>query len=407
MLESRSATPVASAPSFLPSSPDPQRHVEDRDHPCDQPGHDRDRFETFHAVPSDARVGRKFSARARKLQRMRAWRASAALGLVVFVCGAVAQPAAASSPPAFRALVFSKTAGYRHDSIPAAISAIEQLGAANGFAVDATEDASTFTSASLSRYRVVIFLLTTGDVLDAAQQAAFTTYIEAGGAFVGVHSAADTEHDWPWYGGLVGAYFASHPPVQRATVDVVDRNTPSTVHLSAVWGRTDEWYNFSTDPSASVTVLARLDERTYAPGDGAMGASHPIAWQHRYDGGRSWYTGGGHTIASYSEPMFRRHLLGGILWAAGYGLPKLESIHAQVAGARLKIVATHPDCYRCTLQLRVQDKNRAETITVDARGRRTEALTRALHPGLRRYSVILSGGPLAVHVTAHRSVTIP
>jgi type 1 glutamine amidotransferase len=338
---------------------------------------------------------------------MRAWRASAALALAAFLCGAVAHPAAPSSPPAFRALVFTKTAGYRHDSIPAAIMAIEQLGAANGFAADATEDASTFTSANLSRYRVVIFLLTTGDVLDAAQQAAFTAYIEAGGAFVGVHSAADTEHDWPWYGGLVGAYFASHPPVQPATVDVVDRNTPSTVHLSAVWRRTDEWYNFSADPSASVTVLAQLDERTYAPGDGAMGASHPIAWQHRYDGGRSWYTAGGHTIGSYSEPLFLRHLLGGILWAAGYDLPKLESIHARVAGARLQIVATHPDCYRCQLQLRVRVKQRAETITVDARGTRTQALSHTLPPGRHRYSVTLSDTPLAAHVTAHGSIAIP
>jgi cytochrome c len=337
---------------------------------------------------------------------MRAWRASAALALAVLFCGAVAQPAAPSSPPAFRALVFTKTAGYRHDSIPAAIGAIEQLGAANGFAVDSTEDASAFTSANLARYRVVIFLLTTGDVLDAGQQAAFSAYIEAGGAFVGVHSAADTEHDWAWYGGLVGAYFASHPPIQPATVDVVDRNTPSTVHLPTAWRRTDEWYNFSTDPSASVTVLAQVDERTYVPGDGAMGASHPIAWQHRYDGGRSWYTAGGHTIESYSEPPFRRQLLGGILWAAGYDVPRLESISAGVAGRRLRVVATHPKCYRCSLQLRVQDENRAETITVNAHGRRTEALTRALHPGLRRYAVILSDGPLAVDVTAHRSVTI-
>jgi cytochrome c len=338
---------------------------------------------------------------------VRAWRASAALALAVLLGGAVAQPAAPSSPPAFRALVFTKTAGYRHDSIPAAISAIEQLGGANGFAVDATEDASTFTGANLSRYRVVIFLLTTGDVLDAGQQAAFTAYIEAGGAFVGVHSAADTEHDWPWYGGLVGAYFASHPPIQPATVDVVDRNTPSTVHLPAVWRRTDEWYNFSTDPSASVTVLAQVDERTYVPGDGAMGASHPIAWQHRYDGGRSWYTAGGHMIGSYSEPLFLRHLLGGILWAAGYGLPKLESIHARVAGARLRIVATHPDCYRCKLQLRIRIRQRAETITVDARGRRTQALTHTLPPGRHRYSVTLSDTPLAARVTADGSIAIP
>lgn len=338
---------------------------------------------------------------------MRAWRAFAALVLVVLCGGAVAQPGLPSPPPAFRALVFTKTAGYRHDSIPTAIAAVEQLGAANGFSVDSTEDASSFTDANLSRYAVVVFLLTTGDVLDAGQQRAFTSYIEAGGGFVGVHSAADTEHDWPWYGSLVGAFFASHPAVQHATVDVVDRHTPSTVHLSAAWSRTDEWYNFSADPSQAVTVLAKLDESTYAAGDGAMGASHPIAWQHGFDGGRSWYTGGGHTIGSYSEPLFLGQLLGGILWAAGYDLPKLDSISARVAGGRLQVVATHPDCYRCTLQLRIRVENRAKTITVNAHGTRTEARTPMLSPGPRRFSIMLSDEPMRAHVMAHGSIRIP
>jgi cytochrome c len=338
---------------------------------------------------------------------MRALRAFAALVLVVLYGGALAPPGLPSSPPAFRALVFTKTAGYRHDSIPSAITAVERLGAANGFAVDSTEDASSFTDANLSRYAVVVFLLTTGDVLDAGQEAAFTRYIEAGGGFVGVHSAADTEHDWPWYGSLVGAFFASHPAVQHATVDVVDRNTPSTVHLPVAWSRTDEWYTFSADPSASATVLAKLDESTYAAGDGAMGASHPIAWQQRFDGGRSWYTGGGHTSESYSEAMFVRHLLGGILWAAGYDLPRLDSISARIAGSRLKVVATHPACYRCTLQLRIQVENRAKTITVNAHGTRTDARTPTLSPGPHRFSVVLSDEPMGAHVTAHRSIRIP
>src|SRR5262249_9601852 len=175
--------------------------------------------------------------------------------------------------------------GLRQDSMPAAIAAIEHLGKQNGFAVDATESSSVFADATLSRYAVVVFLLTTGDVLDQDEQAGFMRYIEGGGAFVGVHSAADTEHDWPWYGQLVGAYFVSHPAIQQATVAVVDRETPSTIHLPAHWVRTDEWYNFQQDPSPSVTVLERLDEASYQPGDGAMGSSHPIAWQHVFDGG--------------------------------------------------------------------------------------------------------------------------
>ena len=174
----------------------------------------------------------------------------------------------------------------------------------------------------------MVFLSTTGNVLDAAQQAAFERYIRAGGNFVGVHAAADTEYDWPFYGGLVGAYFKSHPivpHVQTATVRVADRRHPSTRHLPDHWVRADEWYDYRANPRGNVHVLATLDERTYRstippapPGfGGQMGADHPIAWCHRYQGGRSWYTGGGHTDASYGEPAFRKHLLGGIRWAAG------------------------------------------------------------------------------------------
>jgi type 1 glutamine amidotransferase len=215
-----------------------------------------------------------------------------------------------------RVLVFTKTAGFRHDSIPVALAAVRRLGARNGFAVDATEDAGAFTDTRLRGYRAVVFLLTTGDVLNRAQQEALRRYVERGGGFAGVHSAADTEHGWPWYARLVGARFASHPEVQRATVVVMTGAHPSTARLPARWTRTDEWYNFDRDPGGSVDVLARLDESSYAPGEGAMGASHPVAWSHAVGRGRAWYTALGHTDASYAEPLFLGHLLGGIRWAA-------------------------------------------------------------------------------------------
>nr|WP_312881202.1 ThuA domain-containing protein [Actinomadura alba] len=220
---------------------------------------------------------------------------------------------AADAP--FRILVFSKTAGFRHDAIPAGITALRELGAANDFTVDATEDAGAFTTANLSGYQAIVFLLTTGDVLNAAQQTAFESYITAGGGYAGVHAAADTEYDWPFYGGLVGAYFASHPAIQQATIRVEDRAHPSTAHLPAAWQRTDELYNYRTNPRGTVHVLATLDESTYT--GGSMGGDHPIAWCQAYRGGRSWYTGLGHTIESYSEPAFRAHLLGGVRYAAG------------------------------------------------------------------------------------------
>ncbi|GAA2526818.1 ThuA domain-containing protein [Winogradskya humida] len=209
-------------------------------------------------------------------------------------------------------LVFSKTAGFRHDSIAAGVQAIKELG---GFAVTATEDAAAFTTANLANYDAVVFLNTTGDVLNADQQTAFESYIRGGGGYVGVHAAADTEYDWPFYGDLVGAWFDSHPAIQPADVVVEDRAHAATAHLPQRWNRTDEWYNYRTNPRSTAHVLASLDEGTYT--GGGMGADHPHAWCKTLDDGRSFYTGGGHTIESYADPAFRTHLLGGLRYAAG------------------------------------------------------------------------------------------
>jgi type 1 glutamine amidotransferase len=214
-----------------------------------------------------------------------------------------------------RLLVFSKTGGFRHDSIPAALEAMETLADEHGWQMDATEDASWFELETLQSYRAVVFLMTSDDVLDRAQQTAFEGYIQGGGGFVGVHSASASEYDWPWYGELVGAWFSDHPVPQDATLHVVDHDHPATEGLPAEWMRFDEWYNFATNPSAQVDVLVRLDESTYE--GGTMGRDHPIAWSHQFDGGRSFYTALGHTQHSYEEPLFLEHLAGGIIYAAG------------------------------------------------------------------------------------------
>ncbi|WP_309112197.1 ThuA domain-containing protein [Saccharothrix sp.] len=211
-------------------------------------------------------------------------------------------------------LVFSKTTGYRHDSIPAGIEAVQALGAANGFSVTATEDSARFTVDSLARYDAVVFLNTTGEVLDGAQKDAFESYIRGGGGFVGVHSAADTEYDWPFYGEVVGAYFASHPEVQPATVRVTDHAHPATAHLGPTWDITDEWYDYRTNPRDAVRVLSTVDESTYS--GGMMGPDHPHTWCKTVGEGRSFYTGSGHTVEIYADPDFRSLLLGGIRYAA-------------------------------------------------------------------------------------------
>ena len=218
-----------------------------------------------------------------------------------------------SSPSVPRILLFTRTKGFHHSSIPAAVAALKRLGVQHGFAATATSDPAAFTDTGLARYRAVVFLLTTGDVLNGAQQAAFERYIARGGGYVGVHSATDTEYGWAWYGRLVGAFFANHPSIQRATVNVLDQALASTTELPARWIRTDEWYNFRTDPTPNVRVLLTVDESTYK--GGTMGARHPIAWCHEFDGGRAWYTAMGHSSSSYSEPLFTTHVLEGILYA--------------------------------------------------------------------------------------------
>ncbi|WP_307629214.1 lectin [Streptomyces turgidiscabies] len=247
-------------------------------------------------------------------RRPRTLLGGAATALAALVLLGQPQPVQAADT-SYDVLVFSKTASFRHDSIPAGIQAIRELGAANSFTVTATEDGNQFTTGNLSRYEAVVFLNTTGDVLNDAQQSAFQSYIGSGGGFVGVHSAADTEYNWPFYGELVGAYFASHPAVQQANVKVEGRAHAATAHLPQTWTRTDEWYDFRTNPRTTARVLTTLDESSYS--GGSMGADHPHSWCKTYSGGRSFYTGGGHSQAAYTEPAFRAHLLGGIRYAAG------------------------------------------------------------------------------------------
>jgi type 1 glutamine amidotransferase len=209
--------------------------------------------------------------------------------------------------------VFTRTDGFRHESIAEGLEAIGELGRRNGFSVAETDDLG-----SLDGVEVLVFLHTTRDVLDARQEAAVERFVRGGGGWVGIHAAADTEYDWPFMGELLaGARFRSHPPVQEADVEVEDRSHPSTRHLGMRWTRTDEWYAFRRNPRPRARILLRLDESSYDAGESTMGGEHPIAWCRDVGRGRAWYTGLGHTRESYAEPDFRRHLLGGILSAAG------------------------------------------------------------------------------------------
>jgi cytochrome c len=237
---------------------------------------------------------------------------------LVAVASAILSQSPAQAAPRFHVLVFSKVNGFVHDSIPAGKAAIQALGTANNFQVTVSDDANVFTDAGLSPYQAVIFNNTNGRdgaILTATQRAAFERYIRAGNGYVGVHSASGTEYDWTWYQNLIGATFKSHPAIQQVSVEVDDRVHPATRGLPQNWVRTEEPYDFTANPRGNVHVLASFDTRNYA--GHTMGADHPIAWCQDFEGGRSFYTGLGHAITAYDEPLFRSHLLGGIEWAAG------------------------------------------------------------------------------------------
>jgi glucose/arabinose dehydrogenase/cytochrome c551/c552/type 1 glutamine amidotransferase len=220
-----------------------------------------------------------------------------------------------------RVLVFSKTAGFYHESIPSGIAAIQKLGAQNNFDVDTTTNAEWFTEDTLKKYSSVIFLSTTGDVLNNYQEAEFERYIQAGGGFVGVHAAADTEYDWGWYGRMVGGYFKTHPGIQDSfpnvqpgVISVVNKDHESTKGLPEQWKKTDEFYSFKKMDS-TVNVLLQIDKASFK--GSYMEGDHPMAWFHDYDGGRAWYTNLGHTNETFSEEPYLKHLLGGIQYAIG------------------------------------------------------------------------------------------
>lgn len=234
-------------------------------------------------------------------------------------------------------LLYTYSTGYRHASIPDGINVIRALGAANGLGVDVAGTAADalgsycanqpvagedglFTVARLSRYAAVVFLDTTtgadGALLDDVGRASLEAFVRAGGGFVGVHAAADAEYGWPFYGELLGSRFLAHGPPVTASLRVEDAAHPATSHLPNPWLRFDEWFDFKENPRATAHVLVNLDETTYPDNPAPMG-DHPIAWCKAVGAGRSFYTGLGHHGAAFGDPDVRRHLLGGILYAAG------------------------------------------------------------------------------------------
>jgi len=230
----------------------------------------------------------------------------------------------------FNVLLFTKTNGWHHESINEGVTAMRAMALRHHFTLDWHEDPSIFSDEKLQKYQAVVFLLTTGDILNDEQQAAMERFIRAGKGYVGIHSASDTEYDWDWYTKMVGRTFHIHPLIQTAELSVIDRKFPGVERMPNQFLWTDEWYEFGAERIKGMNYILSVDEKTYDPaadwgtkkGTG-MGKFHPISWYHAYDGGRAFYTALGHLPATYSDPLFLEHIYGGLYWAAtGKGIHK-------------------------------------------------------------------------------------
>ncbi|APE19810.1 MULTISPECIES: ThuA domain-containing protein [Streptomyces] len=228
--------------------------------------------------------------------------------------------------PTADVLIYTRTAGYRHDSIPDGATALTELARDLGRAAEVTEDPGVFTPGRLAGCAAVVLLSTTGNVLTPEGRSAFEAYLRGGGALLAVHAAANAEPDWPFYGELLGTRFDGHPEIQPGVVLVDGHDHPATAPLPARWAWTDEWYNFTSDPrgtdrlgtgapgasESGVRVLARADESTYR--GGTHGDDHPLVWCREIDRGRMFFTALGHASETYRDPAFRAHLSGALSW---------------------------------------------------------------------------------------------
>ena len=223
----------------------------------------------------------------------------------------------------FKALLVTTTKGWHHESLHAGVLALQDLGKKNFFDVALFENPNGFTDKYVEQFQVIIFLNTTGDIFDTAQQKVMERFIQSGKGYVGIHSASDTEYDWEWYTKLVGRMFHIHPAIQTARMNVIDTKFPGLQGFTGNKLFTDEWYEFGPEKTSGLNYILAIDESSYnakvqwgpKKGEG-MGQLHPVAWYHNYDGGRAFYTALGHIPTIFSDPIYLNHLYSGIFWAA-------------------------------------------------------------------------------------------
>ncbi|MGN6214698.1 ThuA domain-containing protein [Parafilimonas sp.] len=251
---------------------------------------------------------------------MRKFIALCSLFIITVLCACKTQKETAANNISWKktkVFVYTKNGkGYVHDNIAAAARCIQELGAQNGFAVDVSDDPAKFNDDNLKQYNALVFTSTNNDVFDNdAQKLALMHYIQAGGGFVGIHSVTGTERNWPWFKRLVGGTFERHAKHQPFTEIIIDHNNPSTSFLPNTWKRDDEcYYTKEINPDIHVLMVHDLSTVDDKGKPVIYGNTFPSVWCHEFDGGREWYTSLGHDSATYKEPEFRKHIMGGLQW---------------------------------------------------------------------------------------------
>lgn len=238
----------------------------------------------------------------------------------LMVGGWAMRPGCAQAKQKKRVLVISQAAGFRHSSIPVAAAAVRFLGAYTGDwevvaeAGTAEEVTAAITADRLKNVDLVVFTNTTGDLAFSPEgKKAFYDWIEAGGAYAGVHSAGDTFHGDPQYLNLVRGEFEGHGPQVKVEVRNQDPKHPATKDLPETFEVFDEIYLYKNWERGRVHVLLSMNKHPNEdkPGD------YPVAWTNRVGKGRMFYTSLGHREDMYINSFYLKHLAGGVRWALG------------------------------------------------------------------------------------------
>ncbi|MES2443901.1 MAG: ThuA domain-containing protein [Pseudomonadota bacterium] len=237
--------------------------------------------------------------------------------LLLIGAAAIVGPAAAAARHP-HVLIFSYSTGYRHASIEAGVAAVKAMGERAGMTMVASADPDIFSEAGLKAFDAIVFVSNTtkpkepeSEWFTGTRRDALQAFVHRGGGIVGIHAAADSHYNWPWFGRLMGGRFVRHPQgTPEGVVTIVDSKHPSTKGLARSVKRVDEWYYYD-DFNPQVRLLVVLDPQSIGEKDVNP---NPMSWSQEFEGGRVFYTGMGHTPESYAEPWFLKHLEGGLNW---------------------------------------------------------------------------------------------